>query len=103
MKNVLLLCSFLICLVGDVNNAQAQTISGLYSCEKSLSFHFYSNRTVAMIDRSGKSVMTLRYEVKDKLILLSGPHADVKLPILADGSLEFKEGTQALNCKKQNR
>jgi hypothetical protein len=44
--------------------------------------------------------MTVRYEVKSKLIILSGPHADVKLPILADSSLEFKEGTQALICKK---
>jgi hypothetical protein len=104
MKIFLLLCGFLICLIGDIKSAQAQAINGVYVCEKQGSFHFYSNRTVAMLDSSGKSIITLRYEVKDKLILISGPHADIKLPILADGTLEFKDGIQApIFCKKQSR
>jgi hypothetical protein len=104
MKIFSTLCCILILLAGGMKSAQSQNFSGLYSCEKIIGFHFYSNRTVAMLDGQGKSVITLRYEIKDKLILISGPHADIKLPILADGSLEFKEGNQsALICKKQSR
>jgi hypothetical protein len=104
MKNLLILYCLLTCLFSSARDAYSQNISGLYACEKVGSFRFNVNGSVAMLDARGKTMINLRYEKKDRFILISGPHGDIKLPILSDGNLEFRDGSQAaLICKKQEQ